>query len=111
MNRNVPVLEIVSQQVKDFPSAGIRQFYIQRDCNWCKTVNEIKYIDVTHCNDCFKTVLMRFLDKYFTEVKIVLNYKHNLIMWLNGIAIIARIVDHFIDQIQIGIICLLCNPH
>src|SRR5205809_3782004 len=44
MERNMTKVDIIFENVEDPPSAGIRKFYIQCDCNRVEPVGEIEYI-------------------------------------------------------------------
>src|SRR6516225_7534615 len=101
MNRNMTVVEIISEQIQYFPAAGIGQFYIKSNCHRDKPVDEIEYLDITDGHDNLKSMLMRFFDHDLTKTQIVFDNKYHFVLCLNIIPVISCVIDHFADYLQI----------
>src|SRR5687768_6626852 len=97
----MPVVKIVSQQVKHLPSAGIGKLDIECNCYRWKTIDEIKYLDITDCHNRFESFLSRLLGQYFSEAQIIFDDENNIVVWLNIVPVIAGIIDHLADDVHI----------
>src|SRR5688572_22071456 len=111
MDRNMTIVKIVSQQVNNFPSAGIRQLHIKRNRNRRETVDEIEYFKVVGCNDGFHVFLVSAFNHDLTETQVILNNQYNLIARINIAAIISRFVDELAYNLKVSVFdSFICDP-
>src|SRR5688572_9953536 len=94
----MPVVEIVSEEVKDLPAARVGEHHVERDRNRVVPVDEIEYLDIADGDNTLDTVLMGALGDYFPEPQVVLDNEKNLIARLNVVSVVACVVDHLVDH-------------
>src|SRR5690606_29933422 len=75
IDRNMPVIKVVSQQVNYLPTTCVRKLYIERNRNRGETVDEIEYLQVIDGNHRFQIVFMRLVHDDLAEPQVVFHNK------------------------------------
>src|ERR1043165_2153255 len=101
MNRDMAQVQIALKQIEDLPAAGIRQFNIECNGNRFIAIGKFKYFAVVKGNDRFQAVLMSRIDHDLREAQIVFDDQDDFIGSLDIASVIARLVDHLIDKLEI----------
>src|SRR6476620_4002364 len=101
MHRDMSEINIILKEIKNSPSAGIREFHVKRDSNRIIFISEIKYLTEIGCDHSFQIHLMRFFQHDLAEINIVFNDQYYLISAQNIIAVIAHIVNDLIQYIEV----------
>jgi hypothetical protein len=53
VNRDMPVIQIIPEQVKYFPSTGVRQFHVKRNGDRREAVDKVKDLNIGCGNNRF----------------------------------------------------------
>ena len=101
MNRNVPEVNVVFEQVKYPPTTRIRQFNIQGDRNRIVFVCEIKHFTEIRCHDRLQLLVVCSVQHDLGKVDIILHDKHNFVRRENIISVIANLIYYFTEYIKI----------
>src|SRR6185312_6703005 len=111
MDRNMPVVQIVTQQVQHLPAARIGKLDVQGNGNRREPVDKIEDLDIVRGDDSLQVMLMGLFDDDLPESQVVLDDQDDLVALLDAVAIVAGIVDHLADDVHFARIAgIRCYP-
>src|SRR5215213_534425 len=99
VDRNVTEIDVVLEQIKNPPTACIRQFYIQCDCNGVILVDQVEDITKIGSHHDPQIHFMCFLDHDLSKPHIIFHHEHYLVAGNDIIAVISHFVDDLIQHI------------
>src|SRR6185312_12177603 len=89
MDRNMPVVQIVTQQVQHLPAARIGKLDVQGNGNRREPVDKIEDLDIVRGDDSLQVMLMGLFDDDLPESQVVLDDQDDLVALLDAVAIVA----------------------
>src|SRR5690606_29486807 len=90
-----------------FPATGVGKLYIESDGDGEEPVYEIEYFQIISGHYRLQPFIMSLVDQYFSEPKVIFHHEHDLVGRVCMTSVVARVIDHFINNLQVPGVAVL----